>query len=107
LIGKASGFTTYIEAGAGLGQLATVLSMHGLRAIGVECDSNRFVAMRDLFAELPEAKNATAVKGMFPDAAKDLLTPSSVVIFTGFVNGLVKTEEDRILKSIAAVGGRH
>jgi hypothetical protein len=104
IVEKARGFETYIEAGPGLGQLVAILSAHGLKAIGVERDSKRFLAMRDLFAELPEAKEATAIEGEFPDAARELIKPSSLVIFTGFASGGSKADEDRLLAGAAPAG---
>lgn len=104
IVEKAGGFATYIEAGPGLGQLLTILAVNGLQAVGVERDHRRFLAMHDLFASLPEARGTTAVEGEFPEAAQELIGPSSLVIFTGFASGGTQADEDRILAGVAAAG---
>jgi hypothetical protein len=104
ILEKACGFTTYIEAGPGLGQLVALLAAHGLPTIGVEHDTRRFLAMRDLLATLPEAKLATAVEGEFPGAVRERIGPSSLVIFTGFNSGGTQVDEDRVLAGVAEAG---
>src|SRR5262245_10779547 len=99
-------YTTYIEVGAGFGQLAWWLAIRGLAVIAVERGPSRFAGLKALQTAIgskwPEARNRMqAVFDAYPCPLPALEPERSIIVATNFINEADFSREQSIIESIA------
>lgn len=99
-------YQTYVEIGAGFGQLACWLSICGFSTVAIERDRSRFAGLEELHARVarrwPEAGGRMrAVCDEFPADAPEIDPKEALIISTNLIFGPSEETEQRLIEGIA------
>lgn len=99
-------YRTYVEIGAGFGQLACWLSICGFSTVAIERDRSRFAGLEELHARVarrwPEAGSRMRVLcDEFPAAAPEIDPQQALIISTNLIFGPSEETEQRLIEGIA------
>lgn len=97
-------YNSYIEIGAGYGQLACWLAVEGLNVIAIERDQLRFAGLKKLHRHVaerwPDSKLAVLL-ATFPCEIDNAQLDNSLVISTNLIHSSSYEEEQTIIEQIA------
>jgi hypothetical protein len=100
-----------IDIGAGIGQTALALSLHGVSTLAVESDGKNFrllSSLREQMALLHDLRLTERMKtkrGRYPDATVEDIDRNSVLVVQGLGATLTPEEEARLITAVAPADG--